>query len=149
MNILKNKLTEEATEAMKRRDSNRLSVIRYTLGVIQTAEKKSKTQTELTDAEITNIISNLAKQTKDNISLYTEAGETDKVAEAEAELAILNEYLPAQLTEAEVRELVADAVASAGGNPNLGTIMKIVVPLTKNKADGKLVKDIVMEALNS
>lgn len=147
MTTLKNRIANDATEALKQQKTEKLKVLRYVLGVIQTAEKKGKTSVEFTDEQVASTLSNIAKQNRDNIALYTKAGESQKVAEAEQELAILEEYLPKQLTEDEVRVIVAAAVAEAGDAANMGSIMKAVIPQTRNKADGALVKAVVLELL--
>lgn len=147
MTTLKNRIANDATEALKQQKAEKLKVLRYVLGVIQTAEKKGKTSVEFTDEQVASTLSNIAKQNRDNIALYTKAGESQKVAEAEQELAILEEYLPKQLTEEEVRVIVAAAVAEAGDAANMGSIMKAVIPQTRNKADGALVKAVVLELL--
>ena len=147
MTTLKNRIANDATEALKQQKTEKLKVLRYVLGVIQTAEKKGKTSVEFTDEQVASTLSNIAKQNRDNITLYAKAGESQKVAEAEQELAILEEYLPKQLTEDEVRVIVAAAVAEAGDAANMGSIMKAVIPQTRNKADGALVKAVVLELL--
>ena len=92
----------------------------------------------------------LAKEMKtrqDSLREFEKGGRQDLVEHVQAEMAVLEKYLPAQLTEDEIREVVKNAIAACGDQVNMGNIMKHVMPETKGRADGKLVNTIVKELL--
>ena len=146
---LKDKLTADMKDAMKAREAGklRLSVIRLVRGAIRQQEIDG--QKELSDEDVLGVISKEVKQRRDSIEDFKKGGRDDLVAEAEAEIAVLMEYLPQQLSENEVRNLVKDAiVASGAASPkDMGKVMKELMPKVKGRADGKLVNGIVKELL--
>lgn len=146
---LKEKLANDMKEAMKAREAGkaRLSVIRLVRGAVRQIEIDQKV--ELDDEGILAVISKEVKQRRDSIEEFKKGGREDLVAQNEADVAILMEYLPAQLSEAEVRALVDEAVAAVGaqGPKDMGKVMKELMPKVKGKADGKLVNQLVKEAI--
>lgn len=146
---LKEKLANDMKEAMKAREAGkaRLSVIRLVRGAVRQIELDQKV--ELDDEGILAVISKEVKQRRDSIEEFKKGGREDLVAQNEADIAILLEYLPAQLSEAEVRALVSEAVAAVGahGPKDMGKVMKELMPKVKGKADGKLVNQLVKEAI--
>ena len=146
---LKDKLTADMKDAMKARDAGklRLSVIRLVRGAIRQQEIDG--QKELSDEDVLGVISKEVKQRRDSIEDFKKGGRDDLVAEAEAEIAVLMEYLPQQLSEDEVRSLVQEAIAASGAaSPkDMGKVMKELMPKVKGRADGKLVNGIVKELL--
>lgn len=146
---LKEKLANDMKEAMKAREAGkvRLSVIRLVRSAVRQIEIDEKV--ELDDEGILAVISKEVKQRRDSIEEFKKGGREDLVAQNEADAAILMEYLPAQLSEAEVRALVDEAVAAVGaqGPKDMGKVMKELMPKVKGKADGKLVNQLVKEAL--
>lgn len=146
---LKEKLANDMKEAMKARDAGkaRLSVIRLVRGAVRQIEIDQKV--ELDDEGVLAVISKEVKQRRDSIEEFKKGGREDLVAQNEADVAILMEYLPAQLSEAEVRALVDEAVAAVGaqGPKDMGKVMKELMPKVKGKADGKLVNQLVKEAI--
>ena len=146
---LKEKLANDMKEAMKAREAGkaRLSVIRLVRSAVRQIEIDEKV--ELDDEGILAVISKEVKQRRDSIEEFKKGGREDLVAQNEADAAILMEYLPAQLSEAEVRALVDEAVAAVGaqGSKDMGKVMKELMPKVKGKADGKLVNQLVKEAL--
>ena len=146
---LKDKLTADMKDAMKAREAGklRLSVIRLVRGAIRQQEIDG--QKELSDEDVLGVISKEVKQRRDSIEDFKKGGRDDLVAEAEAEIAILMEYLPQQLSEDEVRNLVKEAIAASGAaSPkDMGKVMKELMPKVKGRADGKLVNGIVKELL--
>ena len=87
------------------------------------------------------------KTRQDSLREFEKGGRQDLVEHVQAEMAVLEKYLPAQLTEDEIREVVKNAIAACGDQVNMGNIMKHVMPETKGRADGKLVNTIVKELL--
>ena len=146
---LKDKLTADMKDAMKAREAGklRLSVIRLVRGAIRQLEIDGKK--ELQDEDVLGVISKEVKQRRDSIEDFRKGGRDDLVANAEAEIAILMEYLPKQLSEDEVRNLVKEAIAASGAaSPkDMGKVMKELMPKVKGRADGKLVNGIVKELL--
>lgn len=147
---LREQLTEDMKQAMKAKEEGklRLSVIRMVRSAIRQVEIDDKK--ELGDADIQAIISKEVKMRRDSIEEFSKGGRTDLVEQMEAEIAVLLPYLPAQLTEDEVRALVAEAVAETGAaSPKeMGKVMAVLMPKVKGKADGKLVNGLVREALS-
>ena len=144
---LRERLTAEMKEAMKRRDSLRLSAIRMVLSSVKNREIELRH--ELGDAEITETIVTLCKQRRESIKLFKEAGRQELVDKEEAELALLMEFLPQQLTREELEALVMKAIADtqATGGKDMGKVMKALMPSVSGRADGKLVSEVVKEKL--
>jgi len=134
-------------EAMKSRDSLRLSAIRMVLSSVK--NRDIELRHELNDAEITETIATLCKQRRESIRLFKEAGRQELVDKEEAELAVMLEFLPQQLTRQELEALVDKAIAetSANSGKDMGKVMKVLVPLVSGRADGKLVSEVVKEKL--
>ncbi len=146
---LKEKLANDMKEAMKAREAGkeRLSVIRLVRGAIRQIEIDQRV--ELDDEGVLAVISKEVKQRRDSIEEFRKGGREDLVAQNEADVAILMEYLPAQLSEAEVKALVDEAVAALGAKDpkDMGKVMKELMPKVKGKADGKLVNQLVKVAI--
>lgn len=144
---LRERLTAEMKEAMKSRDSLRLSAIRMVLSLVKNREIELRH--ELSDAEITEAIATLCKQRRESIKLFKEAGRQELVDKEEAELALMMEFLPQQLTREELEALVMKAIADtqATGGKDMGKVMKALMPSVSGRADGKLVSEVVKEKL--
>jgi uncharacterized protein YqeY len=144
---LRERLTAEMKKAMKSRDALRLTTIR---GVISSVKNRDiELRRELTDPEITETIVTLCKQRRESIRLFKEAGRQELVDKEEAELALLLEFLPQQLTREELESLVDQAIAetSASSGKDMGKVMKALQPSVSGRADGKLVSEVVKEKL--
>ena len=148
---LKEQLTKDMKTAMKAKaeGKQRLAVIRMVRSAIRQAEIDGKT--ELDDAGVVSIISKEVKSRRDSIEEFRKGGREDLVEQNEAEIAVLMPYLPKQLSEDEIRELVKAAVAQTGASSpkDMGKVMGALMPKVKGRADGKLVNTIVREALNA
>ena len=141
------RLNAEMKEAMKSRETLRLSTIR---SVISTVKNRGiELRRDLNDAEITEAIVTLCKQRRESIRLFKEAGRQDLVDKEEAELAILLGFLPQQLTREELESLVDQAIAetAATSGKDMGRVMKALQPSVSGRADGKLVSEVVKEKL--
>lgn len=147
---LKEKLTEDMKQAMKAKEAGktRLSVIRMVRAAIKQVEIDGKK--ELNDDDVLAIIAKEVKMRKDSMAEFEHAGRQDLVEQQEQEIAVLMPYLPEQLSEAEIRDLVKEAVAASGATTakEMGKVMALLMPKVKGRADGKLVNTIVREALN-
>ncbi|QWV93666.1 GatB/YqeY domain-containing protein [Geomonas oryzisoli] len=144
---LRERLNAELKEAMKSRDTLRLSTIRMVLSSVK--NRDIELRRELNDSEITEAIVTLCKQRRESIRLFKEAGRQELVDKEEAELALLMGYLPQQLTREELAELVAKVIAEVGatGGKDMGKVMKAIQPQVAGRADGKLVSEVVKEKL--
>lgn len=147
---LKEQLTEDMKQAMKAKEAGklRLSVIRMVRSAIKNVEIDSKK--ELSEEGVLDIVSKEVKMRRDSMEEFKKANRQDLVDQLEQEIAILLPYLPQQLTEAEVRALVSEAVATSGATSpkDMGKVMALLMPNVKGRADGKLVNNIVRELLN-
>ena len=145
---IKEQLANDMKEAMKAKEKERLAVIRMVRGAIRQQEIDGKTG--LDDEAVIAVISKEVKMRKDSIVDFQKGGRDDLVAQNEAEIAFLMPYLPKQLTEDEVRELVKEAVEKTGASSpkDMGKVMGALMPKVKGQADGKMVNQLVKEALN-
>ncbi len=147
---LQERLTEDVKTAMKAREAGkcRLSVLRMVKASIRNIEIDRKK--ELNDEEVLDVLAKEVKMRRDSMEDFRKGNRPDLVAALEEEIAILAEYLPAQLSEEEVRVLVDQAVsqAQAATAKDMGKVMAILMPQVKGKADGKLVNTLVRERLN-
>ena len=145
------RLTEDMKTAMKAKEAGKLK-----LSVIRLAKAAIKNQEiakghELDDAGIIEVLSREAKLRRDAIPEYEKADRPDTVKTLRQEIAILMEYLPQQMSEQEIMALVEQVVNETGAQSpkDMGKVMGRLVPLTKGKADGKLVNEIVKKKLNN
>ena len=147
---LKDKLTEDMKHAMKDKEAGqlRLSVIRMVRAAIKNVEIDTKA--ELAEEDVIAIVAKEVKMRRDSMEEFKKGQRDDLVAQLEQEIEVLLPYLPQQLTEAEVREIVTEAVAIAGAtsSKDMGKVMAVLMPKVKGRADGKLVNNIVRELLN-
>lgn len=145
--MLRDRLTDEMKLAMKAKDERRLSVIRLIRSAVKNREIDKRQ--ELDDQGIGEVIASLAKQRRESIRMFADAGRTDLATKEEEELKILLTFLPEQLSRAEVTDLVAKAIAACGatGAKDMGLVMKSVMPAVAGRADGKLVNEVVKELL--
>ena len=144
---LRQDIHKDIAVAMKSGDKERLSTVRMLMSAIK--YKEVDAHRELTDEETIAVISSLVKQRQDSIEQFTKGNRLDLVEKESKELEVLRTYLPPQLSEAEVRDIIKKAVAETGatGQKDMGKLMKVVMPQVKGKADGKMVNDIVKEIL--
>jgi uncharacterized protein YqeY len=144
---LRQDIQKDIAVAMKSGDKERLSTVRMLLSAIK--YKEVDAHRELNDEETIAVISTLVKQRQDSIEQFTKGNRMDLVEKETKELEVLRGYLPPQLSEAEVRDIIKKAALETGaaGQKDMGKLMKLVMPQVKGKADGKLVNDIVKEIL--
>jgi len=147
---LKETLHEDLTAAI--RNSNKLvsGTIRMVLTAITTEEVAGKEARKLSDEEIITVLSREAKKRREAAEEFAKAGREDRAAEEKAEGEVIAKYLPAQLSEDEIKKIIADAVASTGasGPADMGKVMGAIKPLIAGKADGSLVSSLVKSTLN-
>ena len=146
---LKEKLQNDLTSSMRARDEIRSSTIRMILTSIKNEEVAVKEARDLSDAEIITVLSREAKKRREAAEAFDQAGAKDRADQERAEGEIIAEYLPAQLSESEIKELIKAAIAETGANSpaQMGLVMKSLQPKTAGKADGGLVSSLVKAAL--
>lgn len=144
---LQEKLQEDLKAAMKSKDSRRLSVIRLAKAAIKNTEIAKKK--ELGDDEVLEVLNREVKQRRDAIPEFQKGNRPDLVENLEAEIAILMEYLPQQMSEEEIRQAVKEVVAAVGAKDarDMGKVMGALMPKVRGKADGRLVNQVVKELL--
>ncbi|MGA1159127.1 MAG: GatB/YqeY domain-containing protein [Candidatus Nanopelagicaceae bacterium] len=146
---LKEKLQNDLTSAMRSRDELRSSTIRMVLTSIKNEEVSGKEARELSDAEIITVLSREAKKRREAAEAYEQAGAADRAATEKAEGGVIAEYLPKQLSESEIRELITAAIKESGATSpaQMGLVMKALQPKIAGKADGGTVSALVKAAL--
>lgn len=134
--------------AMKAGDAVRVSTLRLAMAAAH--NRRIELGHELTDAEVIEVLDRQVKQRRESIELYRQGGRPELADAEEAEMAILREFLPEPLTDAELERLAQDAVAATGasGPADMGRVMGVLVPQTKGRADGKAVSDLVRRLLS-
>ncbi|TDT51100.1 GatB/YqeY domain-containing protein [Fonticella tunisiensis] len=144
---LKERLQEDWKSAMKSRDSFRATVLNMAKAAILKAEKVDGSK--LDDEAVIDILSKEIKQRREAIVEFEKGNRQDLIDQTNKEIEILLEYLPQQLTEEEIAEIVRNAVIEVGASDikDMGKVMTAVMPKVKGRADGKLVSQIVKEAL--
>jgi uncharacterized protein YqeY len=146
---LKEKLQADLTSAMRNRDEVRSSTIRMILTSIKNEEVSGKEMRELNESELITVLSREAKKRREAAEAFDQAGAKDRAETERAEGAIIAEYLPKQLSESEVNELIEAAIRETGANSpaQMGLVMKNLQPKIAGKADGALVSSLVKAAL--
>ena len=151
MSALKDQLHADLTTSMKARDALRTSTLRMVLTAITNAEVSGKEVRELSDDDVLTVLGAEAKKRREAATAFAE-GDRPELAEKEtAEAAILAEYLPTPLTEAEIADLVSAAIAQTGASDEgmraMGKVMGVVTPQVKGRADGGAVAAEVRKKL--
>ncbi|MGB0100619.1 MAG: GatB/YqeY domain-containing protein [Nocardioides sp.] len=140
MSDLKDRLRADLTTAIKARDEVRSSTIRMVLTAITNAEVSGKEARELSDDDIIGVLSSEAKKRREAATAFREGGRDEMAAKEAAEAEVIADYLPAQLSEQEIADLVTAAVAQTGaaaeGMKAMGKVMGVVQPQVKGRADG-------------
>ncbi len=146
---LKEKLNEEFRQAMKDKDTLRRSVLRMVLASVKNAEIARRG--ELSDGDVLGILSKEVKQHQESIQAYKDGNRADLMEKEQAELVILEEYLPKQLTREEIIAEAKKAIEEAGaqGPGDKGKVMPKIIASLKGQADGKEINEIVTELLSS
>ncbi|MEE8601115.1 GatB/YqeY domain-containing protein [Euzebya tangerina] len=144
-------IQSDLKDAMKARDKVRTGTLRMVLAGIKNLRAEPGHGDDVSDAEVTDILSREAKKRRESIETYADAGREELAASEQAELDVLTEYLPEQMGEAEIRSLVTETVSQVGASDpsDLGKVMGALMPKVKGKADGKLVNAVVREVLGA
>jgi len=146
---LKATVQSDLTDAIRQRDAVRSGTLRLALTSITNEEVSGTEARELSDDEVLKVLAKEAKKRKEAATAYAGAGRPELAAKEEAELAVLEAYLPAQLSDDELTSIVAAAIAQTGatGMPQLGQVMKVAQGVVAGRADGGRVAAVVKGAL--
>lgn len=149
MSQLKHQLRDDLTTAIKERDDLRKDTLRMLLTAITNEEVAGSTVRELTDDEVLKVVNREAKKRREAAVAFTAAGRAAQSSREEDEEKVLLGYLPAQLGDAELASLVAEAIVEVGATEprQMGLVMKTVTPKIAGRADGKRVSDQVKQQL--
>ncbi len=145
---IREKIDSDLKEALKSGDRLSVSVLRLLKSALKNKEiQKGKA---LTDDDILTVLSSQAKQIRESIAEYEKAGREDLASKEKAELAVLQRYLPEQLTEDELLRLIKETIEETGASSpkDIGRVMKALMPRIKGRADGKIVNQMVRELLS-
>jgi len=142
------RLNSDMKQAMKDKDKDKLSVIRMLKASLQNEGIKLGKQ-ELSEDEELTVLSRELKQRKDSLQEFDKAGRQDLTDKLQAEIAVVESYMPKQLSEEELDALVAEAIAqtNATSKADMGKVMSAIMPKVKGKADGSLVNKLVLQHL--
>lgn len=146
MSILE-RLENDMVEAAKARDSERLGVVRYVRS--ETKNRQIELRRELKDEDVVEVLARIAKQHRESIEQFREGGRDELVDHERRQLTVVEDYLPAQLGERELLELLSEVLEETGaaGPRDIGVVMKAIMPRVKGRADGKMVKTLVQQRL--
>ncbi|MEO6411257.1 MAG: GatB/YqeY domain-containing protein [Pedococcus sp.] len=148
---LKAIVQSDLTDAIRQRDQVRSGTLRLALTAITNEEVSGTEARELTDDEVLKVLAKEAKKRKEAATAYTDASRPELAAKEEAELLVLEAYLPAQLSDDELATIVAAAIEQTGatGMPQLGQVMKAAQAVVAGRADGGRVAAVVKAALTA
>jgi len=146
---LKQRIDQDTKEALKKKDSLKLNVLRMLKSEIK--YKEIELGSELSDDGVISVLSSSVKKRKDSIQQFEKGGRDDLVAREKAELEVILNYLPEQLTDEELSQIINHAIKeiNATGSSDLGKVMKQIMPEVRGRADGKKVNQMVSSQLES
>jgi len=145
---LNKQLTDDLKAAMKSGDKMAMETIRGLKSMLR--EKEIELKGDLTDEDQMQVLSTAAKRRRESIESYREGGREDLADQEQAELRIIEKYLPEQLSEDDLRSLVEETIADTGAKTmqDMGKVMGTIMPKVRGKADGSVVQQIVREKLS-
>ena len=148
MSQLKKRITDDMKLAMKAKDKQALKAVRMILGAIK--QKEVDDRIELDDVQVMAVIQKMVKQRKDSISQFSDAGRNDLVEVEEAELVIINSYMPEQLTDKDVAAAVDNVIIDSGADSmkDMGKLMGMLKGQLDGKADMGLVSRLIKDKLS-
>src|SRR3990167_7235022 len=148
--MLKQQLRSDLNNAMREKDSTKVGTIRLLLSAIQYFEIQKQRDYQASDEEIVSLIKKEVKKRKESIALYKQGKRDDLVEKETKELAILQAYLPEQMSEDEVRKVVTETIqeTNASSMADMGRVMASVMSKLKGKVDGSVVNKVVLEELS-
>jgi uncharacterized protein len=146
---LRQRIESDMKTAMRAKDKARLGTIRLALAAIK--QREIDERITLTDTDILAVLDKMIKQRRDSITQFEQAGRQDLVDKESAEIAVLHEYLPAALSEAEIEAAIVEAIASSGATSpqDIGKIMALLKPRLQGRVDMGLISRKVKERLSA
>lgn len=148
---LKEQLRTDLTAAMKARDELRSSTLRMVLTAVTNAEVAGKEARTLTDEDVLGVLTSEAKKRREAADAFADAGREESAAKEQAEAAVIATYLPAQMSQSEIEDLVTRTIDELGvradGPRAMGRVMGVLTPQTKGRADGGAVAAVVKQQL--
>lgn len=149
---LKDQINQDLKDAMKSGDKNKVNAVRAIRAALLEKEVSLRVggKAELNEEQELEVVMSLAKKRKDSIQQYQDAGRNDLVATEQAELAVIDTYLPAQMSDEEIRNVIQEIITKAGATSmkDMGKVMGAAMKQLKGKADGGKVQEIVKSALS-
>lgn len=151
MSTLKDQLRTDLTASMKARDQVRSSTLRMLLSAVSNAEVAGKQARELSDDDVIGVLTTEAKKRRESAVAFDEGGRSESAAKERAEVEVIAQYLPEQLSQEQVVDLVSQAIADTGaadeGMKAMGKVMGALQPKIKGRAEGGFVADEVRRQL--
>lgn len=146
---LKRRINQDAKEALKSKDTVTLNVLRMLKSEIR--YKEIERGSELSDDDVISVLSSAIKKRKDSIQQFEKGGRDDLASKEKEELAVVTKYMPEQVSEEELSQIISQAISEEGatGASDLGKVMKLVMPKVRGRADGKKVNQMVSSQLQS
>lgn len=148
MSELKQRINDDVKTAMRSKDKERLGVLRLITAAFK--QKEVDERIELDDTMVLAIMDKMSKQIRDSIQQYEQAGRDDLAQKEAFELGIIQEYLPAQLTEDEIKQIITESIKSSGAESakDMGKVMGILKPRLQGRADMGKVSGLVKQQLS-
>jgi uncharacterized protein YqeY len=146
---LKRRINQDAKEALKSKDALTLNVLRMLKSEIR--YKEIERGSELSDDDVISVLSTAIKKRKDSIQQFEKGGRDDLVSKEKEELTVVTKYMPEQVSEEELSQIISQAISEEGATSasDLGKVMKLVMPKVRGRADGKKVNQMVSSQLQS
>lgn len=144
---LRDRIEAAMRDSMRARDEQRTQTLRMAMAAAQ--NRRIALQRDLTHEEVVDVLTRQVKQRRESVEMYRAGGRADRAELEEAEAAILAEFLPEQLDEAEIEALARTAISASGASSpaDMGRVMGHLSPQTKGRADGRLVSEVVRRLL--
>ncbi|MCH8845251.1 MAG: GatB/YqeY domain-containing protein [Proteobacteria bacterium] len=147
VSVTKQRINDDVKAAMRSKDKDRLGVLRLIMAAFK--QKEVDERIELDDAMVLAIMDKMTKQIRDSIQQFEQAGRDDLVKKEKFELEIIQEYLPTQLNEDEIKQLIAESITESGAESvkDMGKVMSILKPRLQGRADMGQVSALVKQQL--
>ncbi len=149
MAIIDNRLQDDLKPAMKAGEKGKIETLRTLRAQLKDARIKKRD--DLDDSEEEQVLTTASKRRKESIEIFKKGKRDDLVEKEQLQLKLIEQYLPEQLSEEEITQIVADTISALGVNDikDLGRVMGVLMPKVKGKTDGKIVQQKVREALSN
>ena len=147
--MLEDQMMNDYVKAMKDKDTVRSSVLSFLRAQVKNVRIDKKAE-KLDDADVIAVVKKQIKQRQDSIEQFEKGGRMDLAQKEKQEMEILKSYLPPEMSAAELKNIIAQAIQESGaaGSKDMGKVMKVLMPKVAGKADSKLVSDLVKEKLS-